>query len=305
MKKPISRTPSATIGTCTAVISGRENFVGDEEKMKLYKDPGEGRLYAMATHNVEAGERQFYDLFFRIPNEGSVTDKVYMIDKDVNNPSTANATFWERNGPGAKAFTATSGRLTFTIDENTEHATATFEFETEEQFVTVTEGRFDLKGFDPSLTRPMDHKASGSFTAEIQDGNIAKNYSAIEFDLTAKPGNDTNFPVAHWLGWSKQPGTPNAVISLFVATTLETNKVYTLTRNSNEVRAMYIVFDSSGIRSHLSIDGTLQLDSVPPKGSSLGVLAGSIDFEAELSDGSKTIHVQKGVFHFDGTKRPS
>lgn len=305
MKKPASRTPNATTGTYTAYIGERGNFVGDEKKMKLYKDPGDGRWYAMATHNVEEDELRFFDLDIIIPDEGAVTDKVYEIDDDFGNPKTVKATFWERNGPGAKAFTATSGRLTFTIDENTEHATATFVFETEEQIVTVTEGGFDLEGFDPSLMGSMERKATGSFTADIQDGELTKNYSAVEFDLTARPGNDTNFPVAHWWAWSKQPGSPNAVIVLFVADTLETNKEYTLTRDSAEVRAMHIDFDASGIRSYLSIDGKLRLNSVPPEGSSEGALTGSIDFEAELSDGSKTIHVQKGVFHFDGTKRPS
>jgi hypothetical protein len=282
-----------------------ESLWATKKKMKLYKDPGEGRWYALATHNVEAEQLHFYDLAINIPDEGDVTSKVYDIDDDFNNPKTVKATFWERNGPGATAFLATSGRLTFTIDENTEHAAATFEFETAEHIVSVTEGGFELEGFDPSLMGSTEREASGSFTAVIQDGELTTDYSAVEFDLSARPGHDTHFPVAHWRGWSKQPGSPNAVIVLFIAHTLETHKVYTLTRGSAEVRAIYIDFDYSGIRGYSSIDGTLQLDAVPLKDSSEGVLTGSIDFEAELSDGSKTINVKKGLFHFDGTKRPS
>ncbi|MDI1332175.1 MULTISPECIES: hypothetical protein [Pseudomonas] len=306
--KKISLTPNATTGTCTANLGERGDFVGDETKMKLYKDAGEGRWYAMATHNVKEDEAHFYDFIFRIPYEGSVTNKVYMIDKDVNNPNTVNATFWEFNGPDASPFIADKGQVTFTIDEKEEKATASFKFDAvspTHELVTVTEGAFDLAGFDASLTGPKEHKATGSFTAEIQDGEDVKQYSAVEFDLTANPGNDTNFPVEHWRAWSKQPGSPNAVIVLFVANTLETNKEYTLIRDSAEVRAMYIEFDSSGISSYLSIDGKLQLDTVQlNKDSSLDVLAGSIVFEAERSDGSKTVNVKKGLFNFDGTKRP-
>ncbi|WP_155953715.1 hypothetical protein [Pseudomonas sp. URMO17WK12:I12] len=304
MKKSARPTPNATIGTCTADLGERGKFVGDEKKMKLYKDPGEGRWYAMATHNVEKDKPHYYDLAFVIPDEGNVADKVYEIDDDFHNLKTVKATFWERNGPGAEAFIAKSGRLTFTINESTGNATATFEFQTDKQ-VTVTEGKFDLEGFDPSLMVSTEHKAFESFTADIQDGEFPKNYSAVEFSLTRQEGNEINFPLAHWLGWSKQPGTPNAVISLFVATTLDANKEYTLSRNSNEVRAMYIDFDASGIRSYLSIGGTLKLDSIPLEDSSLCVLKGSIEFEAERSDGSKTISVKKGLFHFDGTKHPA
>lgn len=233
MKKSSSRTPKATTGTCTADLGERGKFVGDEKEMKLYKDPGEIRWYLMATDNVKEDELRFYDLVVSVPDEGNVTDKDYEIDDDFDNPCTAKATFLERNGPGGKIFVADTGQLTFTIDEKTEKATATFKFEAKfkDEVVTVTKGTFDLEGFDPSLTGPMGLKASGNFTAAIQDGEITKNYSANEFALTNQPGNDTNFPAPHWWAWSKQPGSPNVVIALFIADTLEINKKYTLTRD--------------------------------------------------------------------------
>lgn len=91
--KKISLTPNATTGTCTANLGERGDFVGDETKMKLYKDAGEGRWYAMATHNVKEDEAHFYDFIFRIPYEGSVTNKVYILIRTSITPTQSTLPF--------------------------------------------------------------------------------------------------------------------------------------------------------------------------------------------------------------------
>ncbi|MGL6246503.1 hypothetical protein [Pseudomonas sp.] len=315
-----------TEGTFKAEVTradgSTEHYAGDERWMQLYY--WEGVLTLSSRQLIDQERQIFRNIYIDLPDDGDVQNKVYRVQTEclpTTGSGLAFASWAISEGSNFSPFGGFTGAVTLTIDTTTQTASGSFEFEGKgsipgapsSEVVTVQSGNFILKGLDEGrfkefLPSNKNYSVSDSFTANIT-GDINRGYEANRFSLDWRPDSvGAGVKGPHWRGWSSYvdesstPETTVDIISVSISDDLVPD-TYDLEKHRDKIFALYIEYD--GIHAYPAVSGTLTINTSPPKGSSAGVLEGVIHFEAKLSDGSKTINVENGVFHFDGIQRPA
>lgn len=315
-----------TTGTFQAEItraSGTiEKYVGDKHEMKQYYSEG---ILTLSSTKLVGGQRvEYRDLDIHLPDDGDIHDKVYTVQSaQLPTPGSnlAYATWWVRGFSYASPFTGSAGTIKVTVDKKAQTAQGTFSFqakgllpgETVVEGVEVKSGSFSLQGLyegarrlNKCLFTPTEDNACGHFKADIT-GHIFHKYEANRFSLDWSPGS-ISIPVPHWRGSSSffnESSIPNVtvdVLNLVIADDLGPG-TYDLIKHKDEISAFYGPF--RGPIGYFAISGELTITSTPPKGSSVGVLAGKISFEAESTDKLKTIQVINEQFRIERIQRPA
>ncbi|PQP00440.1 hypothetical protein C5612_23455 [Pseudomonas frederiksbergensis] len=294
---------SNTTGTVTAKIKDRPDYIANKF-FKLYLNPKDNYLHAMSSHYLDSNYEGMISL--RIPYNGDVTNETYKIDDDYNDTTTAKASYIVFSA-GAQPYVAHSGELTLVnINMASQTATCSFKFSAKwgADEVEISEGLCDLKGFDDSIRARSESENKVSIP-ELS-GAQHNRYDANLFDLSWKQKMEVGMPYDNWTGWSachssEIPAGIQSVLSVKIADHL-TVGTYDLDTNKDKIHVLYMDVYPGAI-AFSTISGSLTLESVPPKGSSGGILKGVInDYkgEAHTSDGIKNISFISGTFLIEG-----